>query len=388
MSPFFKPAAVFFLASSLMISGEQISLNKSDLKLNTIQAPAPKIQVAILLDVSNSMDGLIEQAKAQLWNMVSVMGRAKCPTGAPQIQLALYEYGRSNNDKNLGYVKQVSPFTHDLDEVSKNLFALTTNGGDEYCGQVIYTSINDLNWDKDTSSYKVIFIAGNEDFLQGSLTYTKACSAARDKGVIVNTIYCGSREQGIREHWNLGSECGSGSFTHINPDARIEDIPTPQDSMLFVLNTRLNQTYIGYGNEGYLNTMKQSSVDAKNYTLNKSAMAKRVSVKGNKSLYKNEEWDLVDAHEKDSTIVARVELKTLPDSLKHKSRADLEKIVKTKKSERNQVQQQIARLSVDREKYLQEYRKIKSSSNSTPTLESEIEKIIRSQAAKVGMKIE
>ena len=126
----------------------------------------------------------------------------------------------------------------------------------------------------------------------------------------------------------------------------------------------------------------------KNYTLNKSAMAKRVSVKGNKSLYKNEEWDLVDAHEKDSTIVARVELKTLPDSLKHKSRADLEKIVKTKKSERNQVQQQIARLSVDREKYLQEYRKIKSSSNSTPTLESEIEKIIRSQAAKVGMKIE
>ena len=75
MSPFFKPAAVFFLASSLMISGEQISLNKSDLKLNIIQAPAPKIQVAILLDVSNSMDGLIEQAKAQLWNMVSVMGR-------------------------------------------------------------------------------------------------------------------------------------------------------------------------------------------------------------------------------------------------------------------------------------------------------------------------
>mgnify|MGYP003492397680 FL=1 len=29
----------------------------------------PKIQAAILLDVSGSMDGLIEQAKAQLWNM-------------------------------------------------------------------------------------------------------------------------------------------------------------------------------------------------------------------------------------------------------------------------------------------------------------------------------
>ena len=117
MSPFFKPVAIL-LASTMMISGEHIPVGNSELKINTIQAPAPKIQVAILLDVSNSMDGLIEQAKAQLWNMVSVMGRAKCPTGAPQIQLALYEYGRSNNDKTLGYVKQISPFTQDLDEVS------------------------------------------------------------------------------------------------------------------------------------------------------------------------------------------------------------------------------------------------------------------------------
>ncbi|HEY5771312.1 MAG TPA: hypothetical protein VIS75_01740, partial [Chitinophagaceae bacterium] len=36
---------------------------------------APKIQAAILLDVSNSMDGLIGQAKNQLWNMVSVLSK-------------------------------------------------------------------------------------------------------------------------------------------------------------------------------------------------------------------------------------------------------------------------------------------------------------------------
>src|SRR5215207_5412336 len=61
---------------------------------------APKIQAAILLDVSNSMDGLIEQAKAQLWNMVSVMGKAKCTEGTPQIEIALYEYGSPRNDMN------------------------------------------------------------------------------------------------------------------------------------------------------------------------------------------------------------------------------------------------------------------------------------------------
>jgi dienelactone hydrolase len=55
-------------------------------------AEQPKIQVAILLDVSSSMDGLIDQAKTQLWNMVSTMGKAKCSNDiAPQIEIALYE---------------------------------------------------------------------------------------------------------------------------------------------------------------------------------------------------------------------------------------------------------------------------------------------------------
>ena len=84
---------------------------------------SPKIQVAILLDVSGSMDGLIEQAKAQLWNMVSVMGKAQCNNQTPQIEIALYEYGRTTNDKAAGYVKQISGFTTDLDMLSKNLLA-------------------------------------------------------------------------------------------------------------------------------------------------------------------------------------------------------------------------------------------------------------------------
>ena len=53
------------------------------------------------------MDGLIEQAKAQLWNMVTVMGKAKCDNDVcASIEIALYEYGRSSNDAKQGYVKR------------------------------------------------------------------------------------------------------------------------------------------------------------------------------------------------------------------------------------------------------------------------------------------
>ena len=76
----------------------------------------PKIQVAILLDVSGSMDGLIEQAKAQLWNMVNTMGKAKCDGAVtPKIEIALYEYGRTTNDAKAGYVKQINGFINDMD---------------------------------------------------------------------------------------------------------------------------------------------------------------------------------------------------------------------------------------------------------------------------------
>lgn len=366
------------------------SLPATQSSLTTHNPPpaAPKIQAAILLDVSNSMDGLIEQAKAQLWNMVSVMGRAKCNGASPQIEIALYEYGSPRNDAAKGFVKQLSGFTSDLDGLSKNLFSLSTNGGDEYCGQVIYTSIKELAWDTSAQSYKVIFIAGNEDFLQGSLHYTAACAAANKKGILVNTIYCGDRMQGIREHWNLAGECGGGSFTNINQDAKVEDIPTPYDSSLMVLNEKLNGTYIGYGSKAVAGSNAQAFADIAYMKVNKYVAMKRIEVKGKKELYNNSSWDLVDAAKDGDGVLDKFDTKTLPDSLQKKSRAEIKQIVKAKSEERAAVQTQITNLSLQRENFLAEERKRRAATNNQQTLETETEKLIKLQAKKFNMVIE
>ncbi|MFD2527017.1 hypothetical protein ACFSQD_14450 [Flavihumibacter stibioxidans] len=350
-------------------------------------ASKTKIQVAVLLDVSNSMDGLIEQAKAQLWNMVSVLGKARCDGATPQIEIALYEYGRSSNNARLGYVEQVNGFTRDLDQVSKNLFRLTTNGGDEYCGQVMYTSLSDLQWDAGKDLYKVIFIAGNEDFLQGSVPFTKACNIAKQKGVIVNTIYCGDRLQGIREHWNLGAECGNGSFTYINSNAVIDDIATPYDDQLFKLNQQLNDTYISYGAKGEESKSKQMEADVMNYSMNKSVAAKRVAVKGKKELYRNDNWDLVDAQEADQGFASKVDMKTLPEPLRNKSRAELKQYIQNVSAERNKIQKEIGSLNLKRESFISAERSRKAGAKEQ-TLETEVEKILREQAKRFRMVIE
>ena len=389
MTLLFKPVVI---AISILTGISLFSLKNPEKRSQTIPSSSgktsKKIQAAVLLDVSNSMDGLIEQAKAQLWNMVSVMGKAKCDNGlTPEIEISLYEYGRTNNDAKAGYVKQISGFTTDLDQLSQKLFALTTNGGDEYCGQVIYTSLKDLNWDNDTSSYKVIFISGNEDFLQGNLLYTKACDEAKKKGVIVNTIYCGDRMQGIREHWNLSAECGNGSFTNINQDTKIEDIPTPYDSVVFALNDKLNKTYLTFGAYGASAYAAQSDVDQKSYKLNKSEAVKRVTVKGKKELYKNTTWDMVDAAEKDKTFATKVDIKSLPDSMQRKSRGEIQQIIEVKSAERSQVHKDIETINAKREIWLAAEKAKRATNTNTATLESEIEKIIKQQARRYNMVI-
>ena len=74
----------------------------------------PLIQVAILLDNSGSMSGLIDQAKTQLWKMVNEFITMRRNGQLPEIQVALYTYGNPPP-------KRLLPLTNDLDKVSEML---------------------------------------------------------------------------------------------------------------------------------------------------------------------------------------------------------------------------------------------------------------------------
>ena len=175
-----------------------------------------KIQVALLLDTSGSMDGLLEQAKSQLWKMVNELATSKKDGKSPTIELALYEYGKSSLSSDEGFLKQLAPMTNDLDLVSEKLFALKTNGGDEYCGWVIQDATKNLKWGESNEDLKIIIIAGNEEFTQGTVDYKIACKEAITNGIVVNTIYCGDCEEGIRFLWKDGADRADGKYMCIN----------------------------------------------------------------------------------------------------------------------------------------------------------------------------
>ena len=153
------PAQATEMSSAHQLPQQSASNNPS--ATSQLHQP-PRIQLAILLDTSNSMDGLIDQTRNQLWQVVHEFATAKQDGVTPILEIALFEYGNSGNARGSGYVRQLNGFTRELDAVSQGLYSLTTNGGDEYCGYAIDEAIHSLQWSQSATDIKTIFIAGNE----------------------------------------------------------------------------------------------------------------------------------------------------------------------------------------------------------------------------------
>lgn len=310
------------------------------------------IKVALLLDTSNSMDGLIDQAKSQLWELVNELSYAKCGTKSkPTLQIALYEYGNDRLNAREGYIRQVNAFSNDLDEISKNLFSLTTNGGNEYCGKVIQVSLNQLNWGTKKNDLNLIFIAGNESFDQGPIRYQDASLNACEKDVTINTIFCGDYNTGARTYWKDGAESAKGNYIAINHDKRTVHIPSPYDQAILEKNKALNGTYIGYGRlaEDKMALQVQQDSNASEYG---QANAVKRAVSKSSHFYQNSSWDLVDAEKEEDFSYEELDEEELPKELKGKSTSEIKTYIATKRKEREEIQKEIAQLNNQRITYV------------------------------------
>ena len=349
-----------------------------------INPPKRKVQLVILFDTSNSMDGLIDQAKSRIWTIVNEASGLKYNGEIPTIEIAMYDYGNDGLSAASNYIRQQTPFTTNLDVVSEKLFSLKTNGGSEYCGAVIQKSLNELAWSNDPKDLKLIYIAGNEPFNQGPINYKEVCSQATAKGVFVNTIYCGDGLQGIREFWKDGATCSKGEYFNINSNQKVVYIETPYDEQINQQNIKLNGTYVGYGAVSTYNLSNQVAQDNNAAVQSKAVVAERALVKSKKSAYKNVEWDAVDAIEADSTFLEKVKEEDLPKELKGKSKEEQQKYIKEKGEERDKIQAEIGRLGVEREKYIQEEMKKRNESGKTDDFGSAVAKSLKEKAKSLG----
>lgn len=370
------------LSASILTASPAVSAEPAALDLP--EKAGPRVQLALLLDTSGSMDGLIDQARSQIWQVVNTFITAKQGGQTPIVEVALYEYGNSNLSETTHFIRQLQPLTRDLDAVSESLFSLRTSGGLEYCGAVIQRATQDLAWDPAPDTYKAIFIAGNEPFTQGPISANDVCRDAISRGIIVNTIHCGDEAEGARTGWKDGARLADGHYLVIDHNQAVISIDAPQDAEIAKLNDSLNKTYIAYGKQGATRRERQLAQDGLVAASAASAQAQRAATKASAN-YMNADWDLVDAIRENKVELGAIATEDLPAELRELPSQELGQVVERKSEERTQIQSQILKLSKEREAFIAAEKQKAAATDQGDTLDSAMITAVREQAEKKGI---
>lgn len=342
----------------------------------------PVIQLAILLDTSGSMEGLIDQAKSQLWKIVNEFISVKRGGQRPLLQVALIEYGNNRLTSDEHFVKLVTPLTDDLDKISEALFALkasTTPGSEEYPGAAIKAAVARLDWSKSGADLKVIYVAGNEAFDQGPIDFRESCKGAITKGVQINTIFCGSQADGIATLWKDGALLADGAFMSIDHNAQVVAIVAPQDKELAELGVKINDTFVPYGRDAIAGRDNQAKQDANTAGVSSEAAVQRAVTKASAN-YRNGAWCLVDGVYLENLKLEDVKEADLPQVMRKMTLTERKDYLATQKQNREAIQKRIATLSEERSRYVAEEMKKTTDKDGKQTLDAAIIGSIRKQA--------
>ncbi|MBI5724251.1 MAG: VWA domain-containing protein [Planctomycetes bacterium] len=354
------------------------------------QSRTQPIDLAICLDTSNSMDGLIESAKQKLWAIVNDLATAK---PRPKLRVALYQYGNDSLKADTGWIQQVSPFTDDLDGIYEKLFKLRTQGGTEYVAGVTRAASEDLEWSQEKNALKMIVVAGNEPATQDPKNKLEdTCKAIVSKGIIINTIFCGNMEEGRGSGWADAARWADGQYASIDQNSGTIAVATPMDQKLVDLSGELNKTYIAYGRDKA--ELEQAGKAQENQAMQDSnaksagapAAAQRAAAKST-VLYDNAKWDLVDASKKNKDAAADVPADALPENMKKMTVEERKAYVAEQGKKREEIQKQIKDLSTQREAYVKAEME-KKGLDESKGFDAALRKMIRQQAKAKGFEFE
>ena len=239
-----------------------------------------------------------------------------------------------------------------------------------------------MEWSERPDDLRLIFIAGNEPFTQGPLSYVDACKGAISKYIIVNTIHCGDEQRGIVEKWKDGAMLTDGKYLVINQNEMVVSIPAPQDKRLAELNSELNATYIPYGKHGEAEQLNQARQDSNSGQM----LASRASVKAS-SFYRNSSWDLVDASKEKDFDMAKIEKSELPENMQKMTSDEQKEYIAKQSEHRKKIQEEIAQLSKERDVFITAEMK-KQGSDNNQSLGRAMLNSIRVQAAEKSFEYE
>jgi Mg-chelatase subunit ChlD len=357
----------------------------------TIKLPAngtKKVEVVFVLDTTGSMEGLIAAAKEKIWSIATTLSQSN---PAPEIRMGLVAY----RDRGDSYVTQVVDLSKDLDSMYATLMQFAAGGGGdgpESVNQALDDAIGKISWSQDSSSYKVVFLVGDApphmDY-QGERQYPEIVAAAVQKGIVVNTIQCGSLGDTVGP-WTQIAALGHGRYFTVDQAGSAIAITTPFDARIATLAAQLDDTRLSYGTVDELKAAeaKVSATAELRAAASPAAQARRGVFNASESGLGNllSDKDLVHDVESGRVDIATVPEAELPPSIAGKSNEEQIAVIKETAAKREKLQQEIADLARERDAFIE--KKLDETGGAKNSLDQKIYDAVREQAADVGLRYE
>ena len=338
--------ALFFRPPTVVETPPQAPPPVTKPTIETREDGSADVQIALILDTSSSMDGLVAQARSQLWEMVSDLQIG--PDGDERkVAVALYQYGNNRLPKSDGFIQQLAPLTTDLDLVTVKLHALSTSGGREYAPEAILRAADELDWSKDDGVERIIVIAGNEGFDQGKITRETAMARTGELNISVVPIFCANRGAtgGALASWQTAAELANTDFSSINSDLRVVQFKSPYDDQIRRTSQALEENRI-YGadyHKSEYTTQAESIVDGTSAIDRALVQSRQMDQK-----------DMLTAYGKGALELDQV---ALPGAMANKSAEEKRSYLEAKVAVQANLKKELAELSSKRQQHIAQQRR-------------------------------
>src|SRR5262249_18851932 len=150
-------------------------------------------------------------------------------------------------DRGDAYITKIIDLTEDLDAIHGHLRGFKAEGGGDFpesVNQALNESVTKIKWSTDKSTLRMIFLVGDApphmDYAD-DVKYPETCKLACEKGIIINTVQCGSHGETMK-YWKDICLKAEGSYVQIAADGGVVAVATPYDKDLARINAELSKT--------------------------------------------------------------------------------------------------------------------------------------------------
>ena len=308
----------------------------------------------------------------------------------PEIRIGILSYRDRGDD----YITKTFELTDDLDKVFQDLKTITAGGGGdapESVNQALHEAVAKTKWTEDSEVMKTVFLVGDcephMDY-KDDVKYPETCKLAAQKGIVINTILCGSNTTAER-FWLAISSSTDGSYAKIDQTGGVQSIATPYDKELATLSNEISSTVVAYGSESdqravgkRLAKMAEFNEEAASVTASadvKEMAASRASFNSKAMVAVQGRGDILA----DNVDVSKLEDSELPENMRKMKPEERKEYIASQKKKRDELNKKISEISTKRDKFIADEQSRLVKDGKGDAFDMKVNEMLDNQAKKV-----